>query len=65
MSIQCCDWLLKNHLCCNWLFQSELLECQGRLRDLEAELQKASNKAYNADHQLTQLSLKVRRTPIG
>ncbi|KAG7217708.1 hypothetical protein INR49_021209 [Caranx melampygus] len=37
---------------------SELQECQSRLRDLEAELQKANNKAYNAEHQLTELSLK-------
>lgn len=29
------------------------------MRDLEVELQKANNKAYNAEHQLTQLSLKV------
>ncbi|KAG7217719.1 hypothetical protein INR49_021206 [Caranx melampygus] len=38
---------------------SELQECQSRLRDLEAELQKANNKAYNAEHQLTELSLKL------
>ncbi|XP_059909050.1 TSC complex subunit 1a isoform X1 [Gadus macrocephalus] len=37
----------------------ELQECRGRLGDLEAELQKANNEAYNAEHQLTQLSLKV------
>ncbi|KAJ3604346.1 hypothetical protein NHX12_029087 [Muraenolepis orangiensis] len=36
----------------------ELQECRGRLGDLEAELQKANNEAYNAEHQLTQLSLK-------
>ncbi|XP_027143107.1 hamartin-like isoform X3 [Larimichthys crocea] len=39
--------------------QSELQECQSRLKDLEAEFQKANNKAYNAEHQLTQLSLKL------
>ncbi|XP_039659198.1 TSC complex subunit 1a isoform X1 [Perca fluviatilis] len=39
--------------------KSELQECQSRLRDLEVELQKANNKAYNAEHQLTQLSLKL------
>ncbi|XP_069001422.1 TSC complex subunit 1a isoform X1 [Embiotoca jacksoni] len=39
--------------------QSELQECQGRLRDMEAELQRANNTAYNAEHQLTQLSLKL------
>lgn len=39
--------------------QNELQECQSRLRDLEAELQKANYKAYNAEHQLTQLSLKL------
>ncbi|KAG7268993.1 hypothetical protein CRUP_033485 [Coryphaenoides rupestris] len=37
----------------------ELQECRGRLGDLESELQKANNEAYNAEHQLTQLSLKV------
>ncbi|KAG7214291.1 hypothetical protein INR49_023211 [Caranx melampygus] len=42
----------------NQRLQSELQECQSRLRDLEAELQKANNKAYNAEHQLTELSLK-------
>uniref|UniRef100_UPI003AAC2C7D hamartin-like n=1 Tax=Centroberyx gerrardi TaxID=166262 RepID=UPI003AAC2C7D len=39
--------------------QSELQECQSKLKDLEAELQKANNEAYNAEHQLTQLSLKL------
>ncbi|XP_029999339.1 hamartin-like isoform X2 [Sphaeramia orbicularis] len=43
----------------NQRLQSELQECQSRLRDLEAELQKANNKSYNAEHQLTQLSLKL------
>ncbi|KAG7999650.1 Hamartin [Nibea albiflora] len=41
--------------------QSELQECQSRLKDLEAEFQKANNKAYNAEHQLTQLSIKHRQ----
>ncbi|XP_026177295.1 TSC complex subunit 1a isoform X2 [Mastacembelus armatus] len=39
--------------------QRELQECQSRVRDLEAELQRANNKAYNAEHQLAQLSLKL------
>ncbi|XP_049435663.1 TSC complex subunit 1a isoform X2 [Epinephelus fuscoguttatus] len=39
--------------------QSELQECHSRLRDLEAELQRANNKAYNAEHQLTELSIKL------
>ncbi|XP_046871370.1 hamartin-like isoform X2 [Hypomesus transpacificus] len=39
--------------------QSELEECQGRMAELESELQKASYEAYNAEHQLTQLSLKL------
>ncbi|XP_034727885.1 TSC complex subunit 1a isoform X2 [Etheostoma cragini] len=39
--------------------KSELQECKSSLRDLEVELQKANNKAYNAEHQLTQLSLKL------
>ncbi|XP_053170859.1 hamartin-like [Scomber japonicus] len=39
--------------------QTELQECQSGLKDVEAELQKANNKAYNAEHQLTQLSLKL------
>ncbi|XP_042338281.1 hamartin-like, partial [Plectropomus leopardus] len=39
--------------------QSELQECQSRLRDLEAELQRANNMAYNAEHQLTELSVKL------
>ncbi|KAM6954522.1 TSC complex subunit 1a [Aplochiton taeniatus] len=39
--------------------QTELQECQSGLGDLEAELQKANNEAYNAEHQLTQLSLKL------
>ncbi|XP_026199200.1 TSC complex subunit 1a isoform X2 [Anabas testudineus] len=43
----------------NQRLQTELLECQSRLRDLEAELQRANNQAYNAEHQLTQLSLKL------
>ncbi|XP_070759839.1 TSC complex subunit 1a [Enoplosus armatus] len=43
----------------NQRLQSELQECQSKLRDLEAELQKTNNKAYNAEHQLTQLSLKL------
>ncbi|KAI3372178.1 hypothetical protein L3Q82_007033 [Scortum barcoo] len=43
----------------NQRLQGELQECQSRLRDLEAELQKANNKSYNAEHQLTQLSLKL------
>ncbi|XP_030272748.1 hamartin-like isoform X2 [Sparus aurata] len=43
----------------NQRLKSELQECQSGLRDLEAELQKANNKAYNAEHQLTQLSLKL------
>ncbi|XP_068167561.1 TSC complex subunit 1a isoform X2 [Antennarius striatus] len=43
----------------NARLQTELLECQDRLKDLEAELQKANNTAYNAEHQLTQLSLKL------
>nr|XP_020450979.1 hamartin-like [Monopterus albus] len=44
--------------------QSELQECQRRLKDLEAELQRANNKAYSAEHRLAQLLLKVRRPPI-
>ncbi|XP_076003642.1 TSC complex subunit 1a isoform X2 [Genypterus blacodes] len=39
--------------------QNELRECQGRQRYLEVELQRANNEAYNAEHQLTQLSIKV------
>ncbi|CAK6983189.1 TSC complex subunit 1a isoform X3 [Scomber scombrus] len=39
--------------------QGELQECQSGLKDVEAELQKANNTAYNAEHQLTQLSLKL------
>ncbi|XP_005953134.2 hamartin isoform X2 [Haplochromis burtoni] len=39
--------------------QGELQECQSRLQDLEAELQKANYRAYNAEHQLTQLSVKL------
>ncbi|KAM8885630.1 hamartin-like isoform 2-T2 [Spinachia spinachia] len=39
--------------------ESELQEYQIRLKDLEAELQKANNEAYNAEHQLTELSLKL------
>ncbi|KAF0022511.1 hypothetical protein F2P81_025137 [Scophthalmus maximus] len=38
--------------------KNELQECQSSLRVLEAELQRANNKAYNTKHQLTQLSLK-------
>ncbi|MEQ2186276.1 hypothetical protein GOODEAATRI_026969, partial [Goodea atripinnis] len=37
---------------------SELLENRSRLKDLEAELQRANNKANHAEHLLTQLSLK-------
>ncbi|KAK7899551.1 hypothetical protein WMY93_020404 [Mugilogobius chulae] len=39
--------------------QSELLQCQTRLKEQEAELQRANHKAYNAQHQLSQLSIKV------
>ncbi|CDQ66444.1 unnamed protein product [Oncorhynchus mykiss] len=39
--------------------QSELQECQSNMGELEAELQKANNEAYNTGHQLTQLSLKL------
>lgn len=52
-------------VCCEWLFQGELQECQSGLKDLEAELQRANNQASNAEHQLTQLSLKVRRAQVG
>ncbi|XP_069379266.1 TSC complex subunit 1a isoform X2 [Paralichthys olivaceus] len=43
----------------NQRLQSDLQECQCRLRVVEAELQRANNKAYNSEHQLTQLSLKL------
>ncbi|XP_047184858.1 TSC complex subunit 1a isoform X2 [Scophthalmus maximus] len=43
----------------NQRLQNELQECQSSLRVLEAELQRANNKAYNTKHQLTQLSLKL------
>ncbi|XP_060927271.1 TSC complex subunit 1a isoform X2 [Limanda limanda] len=43
----------------NQRLQSDLQECQSRLRIVEAELQSANNKAYNSEHQLTQLSLKL------
>ncbi|XP_047236661.1 TSC complex subunit 1a isoform X2 [Girardinichthys multiradiatus] len=43
----------------NQLLQSELVENRGRLKDLEAELQRANNKANHAEHLLTQLSLKL------
>ncbi|XP_035021119.1 TSC complex subunit 1a isoform X1 [Hippoglossus stenolepis] len=43
----------------NQRLQSDLQECQSRLRIVEAELQRANNKAYNSEHQLTQLSLKL------
>lgn len=46
-------------VCCDWLFQSELQEYQSKVKDLEAELQRANNKAYSVERQLTQLSLKV------
>nr|XP_061836019.1 hamartin-like [Nerophis lumbriciformis] len=39
--------------------RSQLQECQSRLRDLEEELQRANHKACNAEHQLSQLSLKL------
>ncbi|XP_063753626.1 TSC complex subunit 1a isoform X3 [Eleginops maclovinus] len=39
--------------------KSELKEGQNRLREQEAELQRANNKASHAEHQLTQLSLKL------
>ncbi|KAJ0068221.1 hypothetical protein NL108_017585 [Boleophthalmus pectinirostris] len=39
--------------------QSELLQCQTRLKEQEAELQRANHKADNAQHQLSQLSIKV------
>ncbi|XP_075881613.1 TSC complex subunit 1a isoform X2 [Nelusetta ayraudi] len=39
--------------------QSELQDSRSRLGHMEAELQKANNQAYNAEHQLTQLSVKL------
>ncbi|XP_061749768.1 TSC complex subunit 1a [Nerophis ophidion] len=39
--------------------RSQLQECQSRLRDLEEELQRANHKACNAEHRLSQLSLKL------
>ncbi|XP_054895691.1 LOW QUALITY PROTEIN: TSC complex subunit 1a [Poeciliopsis prolifica] len=39
--------------------QSNLEDCHGRLRKLEAELQGANRKAKHAEHQLTQLGLKL------
>ncbi|CAB1431744.1 unnamed protein product [Pleuronectes platessa] len=44
----------------NQRLQSDLQECQSRLRIVEAELQSANNKANNSEHQLTQLSLKTK-----
>ncbi|XP_038131225.1 TSC complex subunit 1a isoform X2 [Cyprinodon tularosa] len=43
----------------NLQLQSELAESQRRLQDLEAELQRAHNKANHAERQLSQLSPKL------
>uniref|UniRef100_A0A3P8ZSM9 TSC complex subunit 1a n=1 Tax=Esox lucius TaxID=8010 RepID=A0A3P8ZSM9_ESOLU len=40
-------------------YLSELQECQSNIGELEAELQKANNEAYNTEHQLTQLTFKL------
>ncbi|PWA16982.1 hypothetical protein CCH79_00020064, partial [Gambusia affinis] len=42
----------------NQQLQSDLEDCHGRLRELEAELQGANRRAKHAEHQLTQLGLK-------
>uniref|UniRef100_A0A096M3T1 Hamartin-like n=1 Tax=Poecilia formosa TaxID=48698 RepID=A0A096M3T1_POEFO len=55
----CSYWLSTSSVCCDWLFQSDLEDCHGRLRELEAELQGANRKAKHAEQQLTQLGLKV------
>lgn len=39
--------------------QSELEQCRARLKEQEAELQRANHEAYNAQHTLSQLSVKV------
>lgn len=41
------------------LLQSELQQCQSRLKEQEADLQRANHEAYNAQHLLAQLSIKV------
>ncbi|XP_043968219.1 TSC complex subunit 1a isoform X2 [Gambusia affinis] len=43
----------------NQQLQSDLEDCHGRLRELEAELQGANRRAKHAEHQLTQLGLKL------
>ncbi|KAG9353923.1 hypothetical protein JZ751_012047 [Albula glossodonta] len=43
----------------NQELQSKLLECQKRIGELEAELQRANNKVCNTGHQLNQLSIKL------
>ncbi|XP_032434423.1 TSC complex subunit 1a isoform X2 [Xiphophorus hellerii] len=43
----------------NQQLQSDLEDCHGQLRELEAELQGANRKAKHAEHQLTQLGLKL------
>ncbi|XP_017158883.1 TSC complex subunit 1a [Poecilia reticulata] len=43
----------------NQQLQSDLEDCHGRLRELEAELQGANRKAKHAEQRLTQLGLKL------
>lgn len=41
-------------------YQSEMQECQKRMDEMEAELQKANNKVCHTGHQLNQLTAKVK-----
>lgn len=43
--------------------QSKLQECQKRMDELEAELQRANNKVCHTGHLLNQMTIKVKKYP--
>lgn len=45
--------------------QSKLQECQKRIDELEAELQKANNKVCHTGHLLSQMTIKVKEELIN
>lgn len=45
-------------------FQSKLQECQKRLGEMEAELQRANNKVCHTGHQVNQLTTKVKKKDL-
>lgn len=46
---------------CVLCLQSKLQECQKRMDELEAELQRANNKVCHTGHLLNQMTIKVKK----